>query len=153
MLASLPKIFEARPIRLSISGWNAQASGYHCQDMWSGLWTLQRDLVIALELVLPHGLSSGFWFSTSRYSDPSYVQHRSVVINTCRLRTAKQEVEQNEWLTAKINNHYKLRVIAAIGAMIILLRRHAYTLFHIITANQCLRFSSKQLHENLLHSN
>jgi len=60
-------------------GWNAQTSGYHCQDMWSGLWSLQRDLVIALELVLPHDLSSGSWFSTRRYSDPSYVQlHQSL---------------------------------------------------------------------------
>jgi len=27
-------------------GWNAQTSGYHCQDMWSGLWTLWRQMVV-----------------------------------------------------------------------------------------------------------
>ena len=54
-------------------------SGYHCKICEAVCRLLRRDLVIALELVLPHDLSSGSWFSTRRYSDPSYVQlHRSL---------------------------------------------------------------------------
>ena len=73
MLASLPKIFEARPIRLSISG-------VEHSDEWISLPRYVKrsvdcttyNLVIALELVLPDGLSSGSWFSTRRYDTIRY---------------------------------------------------------------------------------
>ena len=81
---SLPKIFEARPIRLSISGversdeW-ISLPRYVKRPVDSTTWPCNCKFVIVLELVLPHGLSSGSWFSTRRYSDPSYLQlHRSL---------------------------------------------------------------------------
>ena len=44
--------------------WSARRSAYHCRDMWSDPWSLQHDPAVAQEPELPHGLSSGSWFST-----------------------------------------------------------------------------------------